>query len=157
MTRNTMNASVHTDIANSVLCWLATVDPTGVPNVTPKEIFAAYGDRRLNIADIASSNSVTNIRGNPNVCASFVDVFRQKGFKLVGKAEVIPPEDGRFSELGAELLRMAGTMFTVRHVISIEIERISRIWAPSYALFPNRSDDDIMKDAYRLYGVAPME
>lgn len=155
MTRDTLNATVHAEIGSSVLCWLATVDPTGVPNVTPKEMFAAFGDKRLNIADIASSNSVTNVRGNPNVCVSFVDVFRERGFKIVGKAEIIEPEDDRFPEYATDLLRMAGTLFTVRNVITVEIERISRIWAPSYALFPNRSDEEIMDGAYRLYGVAP--
>jgi predicted pyridoxine 5'-phosphate oxidase superfamily flavin-nucleotide-binding protein len=35
-----INEAVRIDIQNSVLCWLATVDEKGVPNVTPKEIFA---------------------------------------------------------------------------------------------------------------------
>ncbi|UXN75872.1 hypothetical protein N8D56_27100 (plasmid) [Devosia sp. A8/3-2] len=32
---------------------MATVDTHGVPNVTPKEIFASHGDDRIVIADIA--------------------------------------------------------------------------------------------------------
>ena len=63
--RGPINQAVKTDLKNSVLCWLATVDPTGVPNVTPEEIFASDGDDRVVIADIASSNSVRNIRLQP--------------------------------------------------------------------------------------------
>jgi uncharacterized protein len=33
--------------------------------------------------------------------------------------------------LRAELLRMAGEDFLIRNVISVGIDRISRIWAPS--------------------------
>src|SRR6266496_4360616 len=42
-----INQAVRTDIGNSVLCWLATVDAAGVPNVTPKEIFTSHGDDQI--------------------------------------------------------------------------------------------------------------
>ncbi|WP_296040456.1 pyridoxamine 5'-phosphate oxidase family protein [uncultured Agrobacterium sp.] len=42
-----INDAMRTDIANSVLCWLATVDADGTPNVTPKEISSSYGDDRI--------------------------------------------------------------------------------------------------------------
>ena len=45
-----LNDAVRTDMANSVLCWLATVDADGTPNVSPKEIFASHGDDRIVIA-----------------------------------------------------------------------------------------------------------
>ena len=57
-----LNDAVRTDMANSVLCWLATVDADGTPNVSPKEIFASHGDDRIVIADIASPVSVKNLR-----------------------------------------------------------------------------------------------
>lgn len=81
--------AVRLDIRNSVLCSLATVDDHGIPSVTPKEIFASHGDDRIVIADIASSGSVRNVQGRPKVCVSFVDVFRQRGFKLTGRAEIV--------------------------------------------------------------------
>lgn len=34
---------IRTDLANAVLCWIATIAPNGAPNVSPKEIFAPYG------------------------------------------------------------------------------------------------------------------
>ena len=48
--------------AGSVLCWLATVDDHGMPNVSPKEIFCCHGERELLIANIASPQSVRNIK-----------------------------------------------------------------------------------------------
>lgn len=150
-----INQAIRTDIGNSVLCWLATVDPEGTPNVTPKEIFSCYGDDRLVVADIASANTVRNIRTHSAVCASFVDVFRQRGFKIVGTATIVSPENADFPIIGIELLRKAGTAFPIRHIISIKIARISRIWAPSYMLFPDRAEADRMRSAYDAYGVNP--
>ncbi|HEY0263318.1 MAG TPA: pyridoxamine 5'-phosphate oxidase family protein [Granulicella sp.] len=150
-----IDQTIRTDIENSVLCWLATVDPTRTPNVTPKEIFSHYGDDRLVIADIASANTVRNLRAHPTACVSFIDIFRQRGFKVVGTATIIGPSEEDFAVVGADLLRMAGQDFPIRHVISIQIEHISRIWAPSYKLFPDRTEEDRMQSAYKAYGVVP--
>ena len=59
----------------SVLCWLATADAQGQPNVSPKEIFAIYDSANMLIANIASPTSVRNIESNPRVCVSFIDIF----------------------------------------------------------------------------------
>ena len=152
-----LNEAVRTDAANSVLCWLATVGEDGVPSVTPKEIFACHGDDRIVIADIASSGSLRNIAVRPAVCVSFVDIFRQRGFKIAGTAEIVARDHPEFSSLAVDLLRMAGSGFPIRNVVSVRVLRISRIWAPSYALFPSRSEEERMRDAYETYGVHPSE
>lgn len=151
-----LNEAVRTDIANSVLCWLATTDADGTPNVSPKEIFAAHGDDRIVIADIASPVSVKNLRANPRACVSFIDIFRQRGFKIVGPASIIGPDEADFAVVGADLLAMAGPDFSIRHVISIRAEQISRIWAPSYRIFPDRTEEERMRAVYANYGVAPV-
>lgn len=151
-----LNEAIRTDIANSVLCWLATLDAEGTPNVSPKEIFAAHGDDRIVIADIASPVSVKNLRANPRACVSFIDIFRQRGFKIVGTARIFGADEADFAVVGADLLEMAGPDFPIRHVISIGIEHVSRIWAPSYRLFPDRTEEDRMRAVYANYGVTPV-
>ncbi len=69
-----LTAKVKKSIEQSALCWLAT-SKDSLPNVSPKEIFGAEDDTHVSIAHIASSSSVQNIRSNPNVCVSFIDVF----------------------------------------------------------------------------------
>ncbi|MHB2264149.1 pyridoxamine 5'-phosphate oxidase family protein [Aliihoeflea sp. PC F10.4] len=148
-----LNDAVRTDIANSVLCWLATVDVDGMPNVTPKEMFAAFGDDRLVIADIMSAGSVRNIAAYPKVCVSFVDVFRQRGFKITGTARIVAADAPDFALLSADLVQMAGPDFPIRNVIEVTIARISRIRAPSYILFPERTEDEHIARTHKTYGV----
>ncbi|SFO97389.1 hypothetical protein SAMN05216330_105183 [Bradyrhizobium sp. Ghvi] len=138
-----------------VLCWLATVDAAHRPNVTPKEIFAEIGDGALVIADIASARSVQNIRVNPAVCVSLIDIFLQRGRKLEGTAGIIAPDHPDFARLTAPLLAMSGSKFAIRHVISVRVERVSPILAPSYRFYPERSEEELQRDAYRAYGVQP--
>ena len=95
-----MDETVMRYAGTSVLCWLATVDPDGWPNVSPKEIFCAYDAHTLLIANIASPGSRANVRRHPAVCVSFVDVFIQKGFKLKGIATVVESTDDPFALAG---------------------------------------------------------
>ncbi|MEZ5839435.1 MAG: pyridoxamine 5'-phosphate oxidase family protein [Hyphomicrobiales bacterium] len=149
-----INEAVRAAAANSVLCWLATVDADLVPNVSPKEIFAVHGDDAIVIANIASPVSLANIAANPKVCVSFIDVFRQEGFKLKGTARVVPAGDPEFAVVGAELLGLAGDAFEVRDVILVRIEKVARILAPSF-VFHGRSEAERRESAYRTYGVRP--
>ena len=42
----------HQTLGGCVLCWLATADADGQPNVSPKEVFAVVDDQPLVIAHI---------------------------------------------------------------------------------------------------------
>ncbi len=75
-----LNQEVKKYIDKSVLCWLATSNEDNEPNVSPKEVFTYRDEKTLLIGDIASPNSVKNIKSNPIVCVSFVEIFVQKGF-----------------------------------------------------------------------------
>ncbi|MDD7911003.1 pyridoxamine 5'-phosphate oxidase family protein [Pseudovibrio exalbescens] len=151
-----LNDAVRDDINRSVLCWLATVDADGFPTVSPKEMFCAYGSDRLIIADIASRGSIRNLNTYNKVCVSFVDVFRQKGFKVKGVAKVIPLGDPGFQEIAYPLLEKAGPDYPIRNIICVQVEKVQRIWAPSYNLFPDKGEEQLMREAYTLYGVRPL-
>lgn len=150
-----MNQTMQSELDRSVLCWLATVSANGMPNVSPKEIFGRYGEDVIVIANIASPVSVHNIRANPKVCVSFVDIFRQRGFKASGTARIIAPDENDFRLYGADLLEKAGSDFPIRHVIQVNVRNVARIMAPSYLIFPDRTEEERMREAYRAYGVKP--
>lgn len=151
-----MSEAMQAELDRSVLCWLATASANGVPNVSPKEIYSAFSRKQIVIADIASPVSVRNIRENPQVCVSFIDIFRQQGFKVSGVASLIAPDEDDFSRCGADLFVKAGPEFRIRHIILVSIERVARIKAPSYVLYPDRTEGEMMRDAYRSYGVEPV-
>ena len=150
-----MSDTMRAELERSVLCWLATASADGTPNVSPKEIFAGLGQDMIVIADIASPLSVRNIRANPKVCVSFIDIFRQRGFKASGTARIIAPDERDFARYGAKLIEKAGSDFPIRHVILVSVQQIARVKAPSYLLFPDRTEDERMREAYRTYGVQP--
>ena len=149
-----LTAEVRDAAARSVLCWLATVDATGQPNTTPKEVFAVADDDHLVIANIASPGSAANLAAHPKVCVSFVDVFRQKGFKVVGVAADVAPDDPAFARWVAPLRALAGDRFPIRSVFVVRAVAVEAIVAPSYWLFPDETTEASQeRAALRAYGV----
>ena len=124
---------------------------------TPKEVFTALDDQYLLIAHIASPISVQNIRRNPNVCVSFIDVFKQKGYKLKGQARVQERDDAGFSERHALLYKLAGDRFPIKGVIEVKVTETAPIAAPSYYLYPQTTETSQIESAMRNYGVHPRQ
>jgi predicted pyridoxine 5'-phosphate oxidase superfamily flavin-nucleotide-binding protein len=142
-------------IDRCVLCWLATVDAEGMPNASPKEIFVPDGCDAILVANIASPTTVRNLLGNARVCVSFIDVFVQKGYKLLGTAEVIPAGTARYDALVPPLAAMTGGKFRIHHVLRIQVARAEPIMAPSYRLKPDVTEAEQVAAAMRAYGVVP--
>lgn len=144
-----------TELANrSVLCWLATVDATGQPNVSPKEIYAVLDSEHLVIANIASPASARNIESHALVCVSFIDIFVQKGFKVAGVARNVGAGESDFAFWSAPLALKAGPRFKIQSVFVIKATSCEPIVAPSYRLYPKEATEESqVAAAMRTYGV----
>lgn len=151
-----INKETRDLIDRSVLCWLATSDESGRPNVSPKEIFRYEGSNRLLIADIASPRSVSNIITQPHVCVSLVSIFEEKGVKLIGTATIMSSDHPDFNATAHTLIEMAGPEFPIKNAILISVEKTHPIIAPSFYLKPTQSIADKKAAAYRSYGVRPI-
>jgi predicted pyridoxine 5'-phosphate oxidase superfamily flavin-nucleotide-binding protein len=147
------NAEFHRLMHSSVLCWLATVDGSGQPNVSPKEVFAAIGDRHLVLANIASPTSVRNVLAGSRACASFIDIFVQKGYKVIGPAKYVRRDSPEFAQWGESLVDIAEPKFKVHGLIVVEAECVESIVAPSYRLDPNLSEVSQVMSALKTYDI----
>jgi predicted pyridoxine 5'-phosphate oxidase superfamily flavin-nucleotide-binding protein len=142
----------------SVLCWLATVDAEGQPNVLPKEVWTIADEQHVVVAHIASPISARNIAQHPQVCLSFVDVFVQKGFKLTGTAREVRATDAEFTDWAAPLLAMVGQRFTTHSVLVIQVQSVAAIVAPSYRFYPHDTTEaSQVASAMRAYKVQAVE
>ncbi len=148
-----LTKDIRNYIDKSVLCWLATASETGIPNVSPKEIFNYYDDNKIIIANIASPNTVKNIEQNENVCLSFVDILVQIGYQLKGTARIVQSSDPAFSSMESILLLMTQGKFPFSSITEISVISAKPIIAPKYLLYPETTEADQIasaKKAYRL-------
>ena len=147
-------AAWHQTLGGCVLCWLATADAEGQPNVSPKEVFAVVDEQHLVIAHIASPISVRNIQQNPKVCVSLIDIFVQKGWKLMGYAQYVNALDAAFHAHAKPLLGMVGDQFKIQGVMVVEVVQAHPIVAPSYRFYPDSTTESgQMQAAMKVYGV----
>jgi predicted pyridoxine 5'-phosphate oxidase superfamily flavin-nucleotide-binding protein len=153
-----LNEPVQEAARRSVLCWLATVDAEGQPNVSPKEVWAIADDAHVVVANIASPQSARNIAHQPKVCLSFVDVFVQKGFKLLGSAREVRAGDAEFSTWTKPLLAMVGQRFVIQSVLVICVTSVAPIVAPSYRFYPDETTEvSQVASGMRTYNVQALE
>ena len=139
-------------IDRSVLCWLATASSENLPNVSPKEIFNYYGTDKIIVANIASPQTVRNIKQNHNVCISFIDIFIQKGFQVKGKAKIVEKTDAKFPEMEKILTEMTSGNIPFSTITEISIKLVKPIIAPKYVLFPKTTEKEQIESAKKLYG-----
>lgn len=155
-TMSLLNEHVCEAAERSVLCWLATVDAEGQPNVSPKEVWAIADDQHVVVANIASPASARNIAQQPQVCLSFFDVCVQKGFKLVGKARELRATDPEFAAWAGPLLAKVSQRFVIHSVMLIRVTSVVPIVAPSYRFYPNDTTEaSQVEAAMRAYNVHP--
>lgn len=151
--KHVLTAEILASIETSVLCWLATSSSDGMPNVSPKEIFTYFDDDTIIIANIASPQSVNNIRVNECVCISFIDILVQKGYQLKGTATVVDSGSDRYSAMEAPLLKMTGGNFPFSSIIEVKVERAKQIIAPRYMLYPETTEAEQILAAKKMYGL----
>ena len=148
-----LNREIKESINKSVLCWLATASTENVPNVSPKEIFDYYKTDRIIVANIASPQTVRNIKQNKNVCVSFIDILVQKGFQVKGKAKIIKKTDSEFLEMERILTEMTGGIIPFATITEITIGQVKPIIAPKYILFPETTEKEQIESAKKMYGI----
>lgn len=148
-----LTTEVKASLDKSVLCWLATVSNDNVPNVSPKEIFNYFGTDKIIVANIASPQTVRNIKQNAKVCISFIDILLQKGFQVKGRAEIIGKTDTEFVQMEEILVAMTEGKFPFASITKITVEQVKPIIAPKYMLYPETTEKEQIESAKKAYGM----
>ena len=118
---------------------------------SPKEVFSYFKSDTIIIANIASPQSVKNIRQHENVCVSFIDILVQKGFQLKGKAEIVDKSHNGFNDMERILTSLTDGKFPFATITQITVEQIKPIIAPRYLLYPDTTEREQIESAKRAY------
>ena len=143
---------MRTCLEQSVLCWVATADDDGRPNVSPKEVVASDGER-IFIAHIASPKTVHNLSVNPQAMVSVVDVFDQVGWQFSGTASLVWANSSEFADLVRPLDAITQGLYPIKAVMVVVVREGRGIVAPSSWLFPDQPSDIVRRQVLSRYGV----
>ena len=115
------------------LGFAATVCPDGTPNLSPKGTTTVWDEHHLVFADIASPNTVHNLRANPAIEINVVDPVVRKGYRFKGKAAL--HSEGGIYERALALLAERGydaRRERIRTIVLVEVERAAALVSPAY-------------------------
>jgi predicted pyridoxine 5'-phosphate oxidase superfamily flavin-nucleotide-binding protein len=115
------------------LGFVATVSEDGKPNLSPKGTTTIWDGQRLMFADIASPQTVENLRSNPYIEVNVVDPVVRKGYRFKGSATAYA--DGLMFERGLAILRERGSTTSpqrIRSIVVIEVDEASPLVSPAY-------------------------
>ena len=117
------------------LGFAATICEDGTANLSPKGTVTVLDDDRLMFADLASPQTVKNLRANPSIEINVVDPVIRKGFRFKRRGIVVEPGE-RFDQLlepftsGSRAVRDAKAR--IRHIVVIEVQRALPLVSPAY-------------------------
>jgi uncharacterized protein len=115
------------------LAYVATVNPDGTPNLSPKGTTTVWDDDHLIFADIRSPGTVANLRRNPAVEVNVVDWFTRKGYRFSGTATV--HTEGPLFEQALALYGQRGPSDAPRRINAIVLIAVTRarpLISPAY-------------------------
>jgi len=100
---------------------IATSGKDGKPNVSPKGSFRVLDDEHVAFNDVASPQTVANLKENPQVSAIVFDQATRKGVRIWGTAEIIDSGE-MFDNISADF---ASRGRKLNHVVKIAVDKES--------------------------------
>lgn len=135
------------DMVNRLrLCYVATVTPDNMPNLSPKGSLKVLDDSHLVFADIASPQTMANLRANPNIEINVVDPILRRGYRFKGQAEIL--DDPKLMEIAGEGL---GAEYPVRKAVKVRVEKAAEVKSPVY-MFTELDEAAVRQQWMKNYG-----
>ena len=116
--------------------FIATVCPDGTPNLSPKGTTAVWDDEHLVFADLASPNTMANLRHNPAMELNVVDVYSRRGYRFKGTVSIVEKGGGLFDEIshafetGTRGVHQVG--LPARSYVLLKVDRALPLVSPAY-------------------------
>jgi predicted pyridoxine 5'-phosphate oxidase superfamily flavin-nucleotide-binding protein len=105
------------------VCFAATADQGGMPNVSPKGSIYVVDDDTLAFADLYSRKTRANLKVNPCIALTVVDLKAFKGYQFKGKAELM--EEGNvYNDVVCYLQTLPMKLPDPQYVVKIKVEEI---------------------------------
>lgn len=111
------------------ISYVATADRKGMPNVSPKGPLRIVDNKTIAFADLFSKKTRENIKENPNVAVSVVDVDALRGYQFRGTAELIT-EGPLFDQICHEIERPYHITPKVKSIVKIHVKDIYDLAPP---------------------------
>ena len=148
-----IDADMKSIVETTLLSFVATVNPDGSPNVSPKSSLRVLDDRHLIFANIASPATLRNLRSDPRTEINCVDFFARRGYRFKGRATIHGPGDPLHEDLAEAVTQEHGDHIPVHHAVRVKLSQAKPLLSPAYMFGEGVSEDAVRKIYLKKYGV----
>jgi hypothetical protein len=106
----------------------------------------------LIFADIASPQTIENLRHCPAVEINAVDFLSRKGFRFRGTAEILDPGHPDFEWMAKWLLMTHGESTPIHHAVKVTVTETAELLSPAYTV-DHVPEPELRKAWIRKYGL----
>ena len=143
-------------VSGTMLCFAATVNDDGTPNLSPKSSLRVHDDNHLIFANMASPGTVDNLRHNPAIELNCVDIFSRRGYRFTGRAAIYSGDDPLYLDLKHDVAAEHGDAIPVHDAVLVEVTDVKPAISPAYT-FIEGVTEEVLRTAYLAkYGVQPV-
>lgn len=133
------------------LGFVATVNPDGTPNLSPKGTLLALDDENLFFANIASPNTRKNIESNAAAEVNVINFLARKGYRFKAVAKAVTEGDQFDASLKVmSRLGINPDHYKVKEIVILKVVSVAEIYSPAYAI--GKKEDDLRNHYLRYYG-----
>ena len=140
-----IDADMRAVIDAQRLCYAATVDTDGRPNLSPKGTIRVWDDDHLFFCDIASPQTRANLAANPWIEINVVDPLSRRGYRFRGTA-TLHVDDDVYREAMARISTPEPLQVAVHAIVLVRVERALEVASPAYGWV---ADETAMRAEWR--------
>jgi predicted pyridoxine 5'-phosphate oxidase superfamily flavin-nucleotide-binding protein len=141
-------AAARECVARYPLCFVASLNDDGSPNLSPKGTVRVWDADQLVFANVASPQTVANVGLDDRVHVNVVDHFARRGWRFAGRARVT--DDAAVVQALRD--EYPAEPYPFEQVVLVRVEEARELVSPSYALGQTEAD---LRRAYRELSDSP--
>jgi uncharacterized protein len=151
----TLDADMRAIVERTLLCFAATTNPDGSPNLSPKSS-RVHDEGRFLFANIASPGTLRNLRRDPRIEINCVDMFARRGYRFTGRATIHSAGDPPYVALAEAVRREHGSGIPVRDAVLVEVIEAKPLMSPAYTFIAGATEESLRAAYAQRYGVVAL-
>ena len=140
-------------VAETILCFVATTNEDGSPNLSPKSSLRVYDDTHLLFANMASPGTVRNLRRDDRIEINCVDIFGRRGYRFAGQATVLSGDDPVYLDLKKDVAAEHGEAIPVFDAVLVKVLDAKPFISPAYTFIEGVTEEALRAAYLAKYGV----
>ena len=146
-----ISQEIKETIKKAKLCFVATINHDGSPNLSPKASLEVWDQCHVIFAHIESFKTIENLKSRPLVAINVVDFIKRKGFCLEGEATIFQHGTPEYDFIAEPIWKNHGPQYPVHCAVKVKVHSAGGLYSPAYKYDDKATEDNLGKHFFDYY------